>query len=92
MEELKNFDQLPDSAFIRMATVQALLGGAARQTVERWIRDGVFPRGVAISGAYRAWQVGEVRRFLAEKQAAGAPRSIRSPNGAKGGKQVKVAA
>jgi predicted DNA-binding transcriptional regulator AlpA len=91
VEEVKNFNELPDAAFVRFPTIQILVGGAARQTIERWMREGKFPRGVSIGGAYRAWQVGEIRQYLAERQAAGAPLSVRSPGGRKGNRSMAAA-
>lgn len=88
MDAIKNFDQLPDSALVRMPVVMAIMGGASRQTVERWIRDEIFPRGIAVTEGYRAWQVGELRQFLADRQVAGVPKNVRSPNGRYGSKQV----
>jgi predicted DNA-binding transcriptional regulator AlpA len=91
MDAIKNFDQLPDSALVRMPVVMAIMGGASRQTVERWIREDIFPRGVAVTEGFRAWQVGELRQFLADKQAAGAPLSVRSPGGRKGNRSMAAA-
>jgi predicted DNA-binding transcriptional regulator AlpA len=92
MGDIIKFDELPDSAFVRMPTVRALCGNASRQTVERWIRDEKFPRGSTMSGCgFRVWQVGELREFLAKTAASPAPKIVRSPNGAKGGRQVEAA-
>jgi len=67
-DALKNFDSLPDSAWVREPIVKALLG-CSSATVWRYAKMGIIPapqkRGPRIS----AWNVGELRRSLVQRAA-----------------------
>ena len=72
------FDALPDSAFIREAQlvrspkrpgVAALLPFSA-PTLWRLSKIGAFPAPVKLSSRVTAWNVGSVRRWMAEQVAA----------------------
>lgn len=65
---LETFDALPDSAFIRQPTLEALLGVSA-STVWRLVASGDLPR-VKISSRTTAWRVGVVRAYLAARSQA----------------------
>lgn len=62
---LVSFDELPDSAFIRL---NQLLSNAvvpfSATTAWRRVRDGTFPEPVRISPQVTAWRVGDIREWL----------------------------
>jgi predicted DNA-binding transcriptional regulator AlpA len=58
-----NFDLLPDSAYVSVNTVAALLG-VSDATIRRRIADGAVPPPVGILGLQR-YQVSTVREILA---------------------------
>jgi predicted DNA-binding transcriptional regulator AlpA len=64
-DALKNFDALPDVAHVRLPVVEALFGCSAA-TIWRGVRDGRVPRPRKISERVTAWNVGELRRALAQ--------------------------
>lgn len=57
-----NFDDLPDSALVRLPKVQALFSISA-PTVWRWARSGELPKPVKIGGV-TCWRVGDLREKL----------------------------
>ena len=59
---LHHFDELPDSAFVRLPVVVALLG-VSPSTVWRWSRLGRLPAPVKIAGT-TLWNVGLLRHSL----------------------------
>jgi predicted DNA-binding transcriptional regulator AlpA len=59
---LKEFDTLPDSAYIRLPVITALIG-VSRATVWRWTRQGNLPKSIRISGV-TLWSVGALRKSL----------------------------
>lgn len=61
---LANFDVLPDSAFIDVAIVAALLG-CSRNTVWRKARAGELAPPVKTGPNSTRWRVGEIRSYLA---------------------------
>lgn len=61
---MRNFDELPDSAFVRMPTVKALYC-CSPSTVLRWVKTGEIPAPHKIFGNITVWNVGELRRALA---------------------------
>ena len=63
-ETLKNFDQLPDSAFVRQPTVQALYACSAA-SIWRAVNAGRIPKPYKISLRTTGWNVGELRTALA---------------------------
>jgi predicted DNA-binding transcriptional regulator AlpA len=60
---LAGFDQLPDSAHVRLPVVMALFG-VAPATVWRRCRDGTIPPPLRIGPRVTAWQVGALRLAL----------------------------
>lgn len=58
-----NFDQLPDSANVRLPTVAALFccSGA---TVWRWVKTKKIPEPRKVSEGVTVWNVGELRAIL----------------------------
>lgn len=62
---LTNFDALPDSAFVTLRVVLGLTGHGS-STIYRWIQGGTFPAPVKFSEGSARWQVGELRKALAD--------------------------
>lgn len=67
---LREFDTLPDAAFVRIGTV-ARLYSATPASVWRWVKRDGFPQPRKLGPQVTAWNVGEVRRHLTQLQAAG---------------------
>ncbi len=63
---LPNFDQLPNSAHVRLPVVMALWG-CATSTVWHWSKLGKIPKPRKLSSRVTAWNVGELRAALAGK-------------------------
>jgi predicted DNA-binding transcriptional regulator AlpA len=63
-EALKNFDDLPDSAHVRQPVVEGLYGCSAA-TVWRYVKQQRIPAPIRLPGRITAWNVGELRRALA---------------------------
>lgn len=68
-EALANFDQTPNSAFIRLPIVMRLYGVSAA-TIWRGVKNGTIPKPSKLSERCTAWNVGLVRAALAEKAVA----------------------
>jgi len=58
---LAQFDQLPDSAHVRLPVVAALHGISA-PTVWRWVKSGRLPAPLKLGPNTTAWRVGDLRR------------------------------
>jgi predicted DNA-binding transcriptional regulator AlpA len=65
-EGLKNFDQLPDSAYIRLPVLRGLYGISAA-SCWRGVKKGSIPTPVKLSERCTCWNVGQVRAALAAK-------------------------
>ncbi len=65
---LSGFDSLPDSAFINVGTVAALLGCSAN-TVWRRAKAGTLPAPVKTGQMSTRWKVGAIRTHLASLEA-----------------------
>lgn len=64
-ESLIPFDDLPDSAFIRLhQLLAASIIPFSAATAWRRSRAGTFPQPVRISPQVTAWRVGEIRQWL----------------------------
>lgn len=57
----KNFDILPDSAFVRLPVV-VLLDSSSPATIWRKAKKGTFPAPVKLGEKSTAWNVGALRR------------------------------
>jgi len=68
---LREFDTLPDSAYVRLPVITALVG-ISRATVWRWTRQGNLPKSIRISGV-TLWSVGGLRRCLGLSRHNGDP-------------------
>ena len=65
-EALANFDQLPDSAYIRLAVMKGLYGVSAA-SIWRGVKKLTIPSPVKLTERTTAWNVGQVRAALAAK-------------------------
>lgn len=65
-EALVNFDQLPNSAYIRLPVIMSLYGVSAA-TIWRGVKNSTVPKPAKLSERCTAWNVGMVRKALAEK-------------------------
>jgi len=63
---LANFDQLPDSAYIRLPVMQGLYGVSAA-SIWRAVKKSTIPKPVKITDRTTAWLVKSVRASLASK-------------------------
>ncbi len=68
-DALKNFDQLPDSANVRLPVVAALFA-CSPATVWRRSKAGIIPKPKNLGGNVTCWNVGELRQALSGKEAA----------------------
>lgn len=58
---LAQFDQLPDSAFVRVGVVRALNGNIGNTTVWDWVKKGLLPPPQKLGPQVTAWNVGQLR-------------------------------
>jgi predicted DNA-binding transcriptional regulator AlpA len=65
-EALAQFDNLPDSAYIRLPVIQRLYG-VSSATIWRGVKQGNIPKPSKLSERCTAWNVGLVRAALAAK-------------------------
>lgn len=63
---LSQFDQLPNSAYIRLPVMKGLYG-VSSCSIWRGVKNGTIPSPVKISERCTAWNVGLVRAALAAK-------------------------
>jgi predicted DNA-binding transcriptional regulator AlpA len=64
--ELAHFDQLPDSAYIRLPIIKALYG-VSSATIWRGVKNKTIPKPSKLTERTTAWNVGQVRVALAAK-------------------------
>ncbi len=64
---LEGYDKLPDSAHVRVDTVSALRN-CSNATTWRHAKAGLIPAPKKLSPGITAWNVGELRRALAQVQ------------------------
>lgn len=62
-DALKQFDQLPDAANVRLPVVESLYA-CSGATVWRRVADGRIPKPRKLSARVTAWNVGELRLAL----------------------------
>lgn len=62
-DALRNFELLPDSAFVRLAVVAGLFA-CSPATVWRRVKKGALPTPRRLSAGVTAWRVGELRTAL----------------------------
>lgn len=70
---LRQFPDLPDSAYVKRPVVQALFGGVSDEEVRRRTLDGRIPKPTKLGSRNNIWQVGQLREALARLQARAAP-------------------
>lgn len=68
LDALKNFDSLPDSANVREPVVCALYG-FSHGTLWNYAKLGIIPAPRKIGPRVTVWNVGELRRSLAQHAA-----------------------
>ncbi len=66
---LRDFDQTPNSAYIRLPIVMRLYGVSAA-TIWRGVKNGTIPKPSKLTERTTAWNVGQVRAALAAKAVA----------------------
>lgn len=66
---LAQFDELPDSANVRLPVVAAL-NGISAPTVWRWVKAGLIPAPRKLGPNTTAWNVGDLRRARSTAGAA----------------------
>lgn len=65
-EALAQFEQLPNSSFIRLPVIKRLYGVSAA-TIWRGVKKGTIPKPSKLTERTTAWNVGLVRAALAAK-------------------------
>ena len=68
-EKMMTIAEVPADHLIRSARLAPSLG-IGRTTLWRWVKEGVFPAPVRLSGRVTAWRVGDVREWLQSKAQA----------------------
>ena len=63
LDQCRNFDELPNSAFVRLPVLKQLLGCSAA-TIWRRVADSRFPKPRKLSYRVTAWNVGQLRAAL----------------------------
>ena len=66
---LSQFDQMPNSAYIRLPVIISLYGVSAA-TIWRGVKNGTIPKPSKLTERTTAWNVGLVRAALAAKAVA----------------------
>jgi predicted DNA-binding transcriptional regulator AlpA len=59
-DALRNFDSLPDSAYVRMPVMTGRYG-VVPMTIYRWSKTGRLPKPIKLGPKTTAWNVGQVR-------------------------------
>lgn len=67
MSTAQSFDTLPDAAHVRLPVV-ATLYATSHSNVWRWVRDGLIPQPRKLGPQTTVWNVGDLRRALAESK------------------------
>lgn len=62
-DALRNFDALPDSAYVRLPVTSALFQ-ISPATTWRWSKSGRIPAPRRLSEGVTAWNVGDLRKAL----------------------------
>lgn len=63
---LQNFDQLPDSARVRIPVVKGICS-CSSATIWRNVRNGTFPKPSKLTPRTTTWLVADLRKFLLGK-------------------------
>ena len=67
---LQNFDSLPNAAHVRVDVLSGLLAQSVATTWRRVRADPAFPKPRKLGPQHTAWNVGDVRAYLAGGLAA----------------------
>ena len=87
---VSNFDNLPDSAFVRLPVLRAIFGGRSSASIYRDVADGRLPSPVALGPRCSGWRVGDLRAAIAELSESATNRAASSAQ-AKNAGNVSVA-
>ena len=68
IDALKNFDSLPDCAYIREPILEAL-HSCSKSTIKRMVKAGTLPPPENLSERMVAWNVGKLRAAMAARSA-----------------------
>jgi predicted DNA-binding transcriptional regulator AlpA len=60
LQSMVDFDDLPNSAFVRVATIAGLFS-VSKQTIYSWIRDSRWPAPIRLGDHCAVWSVDTVR-------------------------------
>ena len=67
-KSLATFEQLPDSAYIRLRQLVGTVLPFSSATLWRYCRTGAFPPPVRVSAGVTAWRVGDIRQWLRDPE------------------------
>ena len=67
---LTPFDELADSAFVRIWQITPDVLPLSQATLYRKVKDGSFPKPVRLTDSVVAWKVGDLREWMAARQQA----------------------
>ena len=71
ISDVKNFDSLPSSSFIRQSQLIPDIVPFSPATLWRKVKAGEFPQPIKLSERDTAWNVGELRAWLESKRSEG---------------------
>ena len=63
---LQNFSYLPNESLVRLPILMALYG-LSKATIYRFIKDGIIPAPIKLTGRTSVWIVGDIRNNLRSK-------------------------
>ena len=63
---LQNFSYLPDESLVRLPILMALYG-LSKASIYRFIKDGIIPAPIKLTGRTSVWIVGDIRNNLRSK-------------------------
>lgn len=69
MEKEKEINSLSSGRYIRRFRLPEILG-VSMPTVDRWVKNGILPRPVKLSGNVTAFDAQEINRWLQERRKA----------------------
>ena len=72
LASIRQFEDLPSSAYVKRPVVQILFGGISDEEVRRRMMDGRIPKPTKLGSRQNYWQVGALRASLAALHARAA--------------------
>jgi predicted DNA-binding transcriptional regulator AlpA len=63
---LQNFSYLPNESLVRLPILMALYG-LSKASIYRFIKDGIIPAPIKLTGRTSVWIVGDIRNNLRSK-------------------------